>query len=416
MEYPLGKSIGTFLDERFSNPLVSSFVVAWCGWNYKFFVILFSGNTVKVTFDLIDEVAFPERWNYGVQGFLAPLGSALLFLVLVPYFTTLYYKLTAKLQKALDEAKYESEKHKRLSVAESADLQDTLLRVQEQLVSVTNRVEKYRSDLQKAEELDLRRTSSIDELTRQKLEAEANAKAAKDSLAQMLSDANEARRNRDIATLTKQFKEALALSKLQVSVLKALAESSSGVLTPTELVQALKTSDTIKVEAAVDKLVQKRLVARGRGEDSKVIMELTDAGLRALNEHEALKAVNPATGGVADFLKDITDIAEFEASLRSIKGLTGLSELQIEIMNRTYQSHDSTVSVENVLAGSPGLARSEIEVAFAGLVREGLVERGGPGGPLAGYTLTSGGREVMKQQATWDVIERFAKEHGRRTP
>jgi len=40
----LGKSIGDFVEERLTSPLISSFGLAWAAVNYKFFVILFSKN------------------------------------------------------------------------------------------------------------------------------------------------------------------------------------------------------------------------------------------------------------------------------------------------------------------------------------------------------------------------------------
>jgi hypothetical protein len=51
------KSAKAQLSERIASPLIGSFVISWCLWNYKFLVILFSASAfmwpVRETFSLV---------------------------------------------------------------------------------------------------------------------------------------------------------------------------------------------------------------------------------------------------------------------------------------------------------------------------------------------------------------------------
>lgn len=81
----LGKSLSNIIDERLSNPLVVSFIFAWCGWNYKFLVLLFSKTPATQTFDLIRQISFPAWEHYLLSGFLFPLGTTLAYIYGLPF-------------------------------------------------------------------------------------------------------------------------------------------------------------------------------------------------------------------------------------------------------------------------------------------------------------------------------------------
>jgi hypothetical protein len=81
----LGKSLSNIIDERLSNPLVVSFVLAWSGWNYKFIVLLLSKTPAMQTFDLIAGELYPTGWHYLCSGFLLPLATTLLYIYGLPF-------------------------------------------------------------------------------------------------------------------------------------------------------------------------------------------------------------------------------------------------------------------------------------------------------------------------------------------
>lgn len=79
------KSTKESVVERLSSPLLGSFTIAWCGWNYKFLVILFSAAPVTRTLELINTYAFPDTATRLVYGLVAPTLTALAYVFLYPY-------------------------------------------------------------------------------------------------------------------------------------------------------------------------------------------------------------------------------------------------------------------------------------------------------------------------------------------
>lgn len=55
----LWASLVAYANERSTNPLTSAFFLTWAGWNYKFFVVLFNGETSAAKFAAI-EALYPR--------------------------------------------------------------------------------------------------------------------------------------------------------------------------------------------------------------------------------------------------------------------------------------------------------------------------------------------------------------------
>lgn len=121
----LSKTLGTFFEERLSNPLISSFAIAWSLYNYKVFVILFSENTVTETFSLIHQ-RFPDESAVLVHGFVWPAVFAALYLFALPYPTKWVFKWVREKQKAIDDIRDEYEAHKRLTREQSIELRTSM--------------------------------------------------------------------------------------------------------------------------------------------------------------------------------------------------------------------------------------------------------------------------------------------------
>lgn len=99
------KSIQAYVGERLVSPLIGSFVISWCLWNYKFFVILFSSASVRDTFSLINEISFPDTTAILTKGIVYPLLTALGYIFLYPYPARWVYRFNVLMQKALVEIK-----------------------------------------------------------------------------------------------------------------------------------------------------------------------------------------------------------------------------------------------------------------------------------------------------------------------
>lgn len=112
-------SAKTTLLERLASPLFGSFAVAWCAWNYRFLVVLFSDASVTTTFELIDTVAFPTPWSVAVKGFFLPMISTLVYVFVYPYPAKLVYGFTRRRQKEINQLRQQIEDETLMTKEES---------------------------------------------------------------------------------------------------------------------------------------------------------------------------------------------------------------------------------------------------------------------------------------------------------
>jgi hypothetical protein len=121
------KSTKESILERLSSPLLGGFAVAWCAWNYRFLVILFSNAGVTQTFDLIEKLAFPDLWTVVGRGFLLPLATALVYVFLYPYPARFVYEFTLRRQREINQTKQRIADETPLTVEESRVLRADML-------------------------------------------------------------------------------------------------------------------------------------------------------------------------------------------------------------------------------------------------------------------------------------------------
>lgn len=116
------KSFQTQIQERLASPLIGSFLVAWGIWNYKFFVILFSKNSVLETFYLINKISFPNWQSQIWDGVLIPLAWTMAYIFLYPYPAKYIYTAWSKAQQGINDIKRKFDDERLLSAAESRSL------------------------------------------------------------------------------------------------------------------------------------------------------------------------------------------------------------------------------------------------------------------------------------------------------
>lgn len=72
--------------ERFGNPLVSAYSIAWAVWNFRLIMVIFGGGDggwrAKVTY--IDKQLMPHWLDWALHGVAIPLGIALLWIYAIP--------------------------------------------------------------------------------------------------------------------------------------------------------------------------------------------------------------------------------------------------------------------------------------------------------------------------------------------
>lgn len=73
------------LYERVSSPLTVSFVLSWCGWNFRLIAVLLSSIDPAVKFRMIDTVLYPDVWTLWLHRLIGPLVTCLLYVFVYPY-------------------------------------------------------------------------------------------------------------------------------------------------------------------------------------------------------------------------------------------------------------------------------------------------------------------------------------------
>lgn len=91
------------LYERVSSPLLSSFFISWCGWNYKFILILFSGMASHEKIVYIDLNIFPNLMSAVIHGALLPTLTSLLLIFVYPIPAEFIYRHVKINQRRLKE-------------------------------------------------------------------------------------------------------------------------------------------------------------------------------------------------------------------------------------------------------------------------------------------------------------------------
>ncbi len=140
--------------ERLASPLIGSFAVSWCLWNYKFLVILFSDASVTKTFHLISSISFPDGWSVLVNGVLLPLLTAVAYIFLYPYPAKVVYGFTQRRQKEINDLRRKIADETPLTLEESRTLRAEVLAAdtahKEELDRLNGELTRVRDELDRA--------------------------------------------------------------------------------------------------------------------------------------------------------------------------------------------------------------------------------------------------------------------------
>lgn len=238
------KSAKESIAERLASPLIASFVVAWCGWNYKFLVILFSSAGVAQTFRLIDTIAFPDLETSLLRGIAYPLASALAYIFVYPYPARAIYEFTLRRQREISQLRQKIDEETPLTLEESRRV----------------RAEFYALE-RKHREVEDRLNSEITEL-----------KASLERAQQPETKGFDA---------TDASPKMVALAPLQFQLLKIL-EESEGTATESALISK-SSAPRVQTEFSIGELVRQGLIETGYDQDGMERTYLfTHEGRRAL--------------------------------------------------------------------------------------------------------------------------------------
>lgn len=134
------KSAKAQISERIASPLIGSFVISWCLWNYKFLVILFSSASVSQTFALINAIVFPTAWSIVLNGILLPTLTALAYIFAYPYPAKYVYEFTRRRQKEVNEVRQRIEDETLLTIEESRKIRAEVLQTEKAHQEIVDRL------------------------------------------------------------------------------------------------------------------------------------------------------------------------------------------------------------------------------------------------------------------------------------
>lgn len=79
------KTVKSQLYERASSPLLGSFIIAWCIWNHRFIMVIFSELTFQEKIRYIDFHVFGGWHESLTNGLIIPLVAALFMIIIYPW-------------------------------------------------------------------------------------------------------------------------------------------------------------------------------------------------------------------------------------------------------------------------------------------------------------------------------------------
>lgn len=116
--------------ERFGNPLVSAFVVAWAIWNFRLLLVLVGSGTggwqAKITY--IDTRLMVGWWTWPVHGLLIPLASALVWIYILPPVLRKVAASHERSQNTTREAIFTATEARTLSVEEALSMRQIMVK------------------------------------------------------------------------------------------------------------------------------------------------------------------------------------------------------------------------------------------------------------------------------------------------
>lgn len=252
-----GKSLGEVIADRFNNPMVTSFVIAWSLWNYKFFVILFSDASIQGTFKLIHEIQFNGA-NWFLNGVAIPLLAAAAYIFLLPFPSRYVYRSWKYSQKKTNDIKQEIEGQTLLTLDESRALRTAIRSAEKQVDDARTNAQISRQEARKAEEEieALKAELALEELKNSRLESAIATLRTSEKLAGDESDHPFEAQN--INYPDDPSFGLPGFSKYQRAVLLALARvtmlDSSDVL--------IRSGDSTEHEQDLEELVNRELASR----------------------------------------------------------------------------------------------------------------------------------------------------------
>lgn len=156
------KSVKATLYDRLASPLIGSYVVAWCVFNYKIILIILSDLQYTQKSECIDAL-FPLWWNYPVRYGIPLLWSAF-YILCYPVIAKFVFRKWQKYIKDKRDIKHDIERTRLLTLAESEDIRAKYLQSENKIAELMQRNENELKEWQDRYNLLLEENQHLKEL------------------------------------------------------------------------------------------------------------------------------------------------------------------------------------------------------------------------------------------------------------
>lgn len=243
----LSKTVKAQLYERVSSPLLGSFILAWCGWNYKFILVLISSMDVDKKIAFINANLYPSTWDRALEAFIYPLATTIILIFVYPWPARWVFSFSRRQQVALKKLQQAIDDDTPLSIEDARELRRSNNKIaadfEEEITRYKNQIERQRAQLDIASE------------------SLKNQGDAKQHLAQLLEQiASQQRLNNDLSGRLKESEDNVSelhatLESMRARNLDSNAHGEKRVLT-------MKVGDAIR---EVEVRRKRRLVLPNKG-------------------------------------------------------------------------------------------------------------------------------------------------------
>lgn len=128
----VGKTIKAILYDRIVSPLFGTFLLSWCGWNWRLIILFLTdeSTTVEKKFEYVDTELYPGDWEMLSHGLLWPLLTTIFFLYLYPWIARFVYGHWREEQNRLKSLQIEKDGETPLKEEEAREIKSQALQAE----------------------------------------------------------------------------------------------------------------------------------------------------------------------------------------------------------------------------------------------------------------------------------------------
>ncbi|MFA6015385.1 MAG: hypothetical protein WC742_09985 [Gallionellaceae bacterium] len=125
----VGRTIKAILYDRITSPLFGTFVLSWCGWNWRLILLFLTDSSTAVVkkFEYVDSDIYPTISAIFIHGLLLPLATTAFFIYVYPWFARKVYGHWREQQNELKKLQLEKDSEKPLTKEEAQEITNQAL-------------------------------------------------------------------------------------------------------------------------------------------------------------------------------------------------------------------------------------------------------------------------------------------------